>query len=149
MGRRKQANPTRLAEDNEVQEASTSVQQSHTSESDKKSTLSFSISSHLESDKLPTKNGKSSSNDVSSSTNSTYSAALKSYQTLMNNLKQQEAMMKSMGFANNAAAAFLMNPFFGAGMSPFDFFSSAMQMQATPKKRQKLGEFSCNSRLIS
>lgn len=140
MGRRKQANPTRLAEENEVHEASTSIQRENTLDADKKSTLSFSISSHLESDKIQTKNGKSGSGDVSSSANTSYSAALKSYQTLMNNLKQQEAMMKSMGFANNLNA-FLMNPFFGTGMSPFDFFTNAMQMQATPKKRQKLGEF--------
>lgn len=146
MGRRKQANPTRLTDENTLEDqASTSSNQQkdetlkNGKPSDKKSSNSnFSISAHLQANdaaKSTTKNRKSSNNNQ----NVSYEAAQKAYQTLMSNLKQQEAMMKSLGFANNnAAAAFFMNPFFGAQMPSFDFFSNAFQSSA-PKKKHKLG----------
>lgn len=145
MGRRKQANPSRVADDCTTQEASTSettIQKpastngiSNGKAAEKKSTINFSISAHLQSDaNKQNKVRKSSNPNDNSSNNLSHQAALKAYQTLMGNLKQQDALMKSMGFANN----FFMNPFFAAGMPSFDFFSG---LQNTPKKKHKLGEF--------
>jgi hypothetical protein len=139
MGRRKQTNPTKL-EDDYTTEASTSKTakqpatngHSNGKSSDKK--LNFSISAHLQADTVD-KVHKSANEPNSVS----YNAAQKAYQTLMSNLKQQENLMKSMGFGNNSAASFFMNPFFAAGMPSFDFFSG--YQNSTPKKRHKLGKY--------
>lgn len=154
MGRRKQANPTRLTEDIEdTGEQKVSTSSNHESQSafgrieenglkngketDKKSCINFSISAHLQPDSRDdSKINKSSKHTNSATIDTSYQAAQKAYQTLMSNLKQQEAMMKSMA-SNPAAAAFFMNPFFGAGMPPFDFFSS---LQAMAPKRKHKGE---------
>ncbi|KAI6182497.1 Zinc finger, C2H2 domain and Zinc finger C2H2-type/integrase DNA-binding domain-containing protein [Aphelenchoides bicaudatus] len=146
MGRRKQANPIRVADDCTTQEASTSettVQKpasttngiSNGKAVDKKSAINFSISAHLQADaNKQNKVRKSSNPNDNSSNNVSHQAALKSYQTLMNNLKQQDALMKSMGFANS----FFMNPFFAASMPSFDLFSGLQN--TTPKKKHKLEE---------
>lgn len=108
MGRRKQANPTRLS-DEDANEASTSSdptnQQNnhkengdgikHGKSTDKKSSINFSISAHLQPEnngngkQNSTKNHKSSNKQNGTNDNMSYLAAQKAYQTLMNNLKQQ------------------------------------------------------------
>lgn len=149
MGRRKQANPTKVADDYTTEASTSETIQPPTTNgltngktaSDKKSALNFSISAHLQPDTKSSNKARKSSNPNDNSTNSvSYQTAQKAYQTLMTNLKQQEALMKSMGFGGNSAAAFFMNPFFGANMpSSFDFFSGLQSL--TQKKKHKLGEF--------
>jgi hypothetical protein len=137
------ANPTRLADDysTEASTSDTTTQPTsangHTNGKVADKKINFSISSHLQSDNKNKVVRKSSNpNDISAVT---YQNAQKAYQTLMSNLKQQEALMKSIGFGNNSAAALFMNPFFTANMPSFDFFSA--YQHATPKKRHKLGAY--------